>query len=76
MKKIKKTIVAVIVILSLLIIGPVNKSRAQFSASISIQTFYSELAPYGQWIDDPEFGYVWVPDVGTHCPAPASGGMA
>ena len=63
MKKISKIAVAAIVILSLLIIAPVNNTKAQFSASISFQTFYSELSPYGQWVDDPEYGYVWVPDV-------------
>lgn len=29
---------------------------------ISIQVFYDELAPYGDWIEDPEYGYVWVPN--------------
>ncbi len=64
MKKIAKTIVAAIVILSLLVVAPANKAKAQFSASISIQTFYSELSPYGQWVDDPEYGYIWIPDTG------------
>jgi len=66
MKKILKTTVAFVVILSLLIIAPANKAKAQFSASISIQSFYNDLAPYGQWVDDPEFGYVWIPDAGPH----------
>ena len=29
---------------------------------VSYQTFYDELSPYGQWIDYPGQGYVWVPD--------------
>ncbi|MBE0647182.1 MAG: hypothetical protein IH596_05290 [Bacteroidales bacterium] len=29
--------------------------------SISIQTFYNELAPYGEWIYTPEYGYAWKP---------------
>lgn len=29
--------------------------------SISIQTFYNELAPYGEWIYTPEYGYAWRP---------------
>ncbi len=29
---------------------------------VSYQTFYDELSPYGQWIDFPGRGYVWVPD--------------
>jgi len=64
MKKIAKTITVVMVILSVLIVAPINKAKAQFSASISMQTFYSELSPYGQWVDDPEYGYIWIPDAG------------
>jgi len=29
--------------------------------SISIQTFYDELAPYGEWIYTPDYGYAWRP---------------
>ena len=29
--------------------------------SISLQTFYDELAPYGEWIYTPEYGYAWLP---------------
>ncbi|MBL7746705.1 MAG: hypothetical protein JNM19_04715 [Chitinophagaceae bacterium] len=31
---------------------------------VSYQTFYDELSPHGQWIDYPDYGYVWVPDAG------------
>jgi hypothetical protein len=27
------------------------------------QTFYNGLAPYGNWITDPQYGYVWMPRV-------------
>ncbi|HKE13755.1 MAG TPA: DUF6600 domain-containing protein, partial [Kofleriaceae bacterium] len=27
----------------------------------SIDTFYDALAPYGQWVESPEYGQVWVP---------------
>src|ERR1043165_7220059 len=64
MKKIAKTTMAIIITLSLLVVAPLNKTNAQFSATISIQAFYNELRPYGQWVDDPEYGYVWIPDVG------------
>src|SRR5687768_2542773 len=30
----------------------------------SYQEFYDDLSPYGQWINDPQYGYVWVPDAG------------
>src|SRR5271154_1658872 len=32
---------------------------------ISYQTFYDDLSPYGQWIDYPNYGYVWQPSVGS-----------
>src|ERR1700694_2271192 len=31
---------------------------------VSYQTFYDDLSPYGQWIDYPGYGYVWMPNVG------------
>jgi len=31
------------------------------NVSISIQTFYDELAPYGEWIYTPDYGYAWHP---------------
>ena len=30
---------------------------------VSYQTFYDQLSPYGQWIQDPDYGYIWMPDV-------------
>ena len=30
---------------------------------ISYSDFYNYLAPYGQWIEDPRYGYVWSPNV-------------
>jgi hypothetical protein len=32
--------------------------------SASYQQFYDDLSPYGEWVDDPEYGYVWIPDAG------------
>ncbi len=37
------------------------KASAQ-NVYVSYQTFYDELSPYGQWIYDPEYGNVWVPN--------------
>ena len=31
---------------------------------VDFQLFYDQLSPYGQWVDYPEYGYVWIPDVG------------
>jgi len=30
---------------------------------VNNQVFYDQLSPYGQWIDNPDYGYVWIPDV-------------
>ncbi len=31
---------------------------------VNFQVFYDQLSPYGQWVDYPEYGYVWLPDAG------------
>src|SRR5215212_7218730 len=40
-----------------------NSASAQGGVTVSYQTFYDELSPYGQWIESPEYGYVWTPDM-------------
>lgn len=42
-----------------------DKTFAQQSG-ISYQVFYDQLSPYGQWMDNPAYGYVWVPDAGPY----------
>ncbi|MFZ4398927.1 MAG: DUF6600 domain-containing protein [Bacteroidales bacterium] len=39
-----------------------QKAEAQ-QLSVNFQVFYDELSPYGSWIENPEYGYVWIPDV-------------
>ena len=41
---------------------PPAKTSAQYDAYVSYNDFYENLAPYGQWIDDPQYGYVWSPN--------------
>jgi len=41
-------------------LGLSGAARAQ--DNIDIDTFYDELAPYGQWVWHPRFGYVWLPE--------------
>lgn len=48
--------------LFLLLAGTTQGAKAQYD-DVSLQTFYDELSPYGTWINDPEYGYVWRPDV-------------
>ncbi|MBC7417079.1 MAG: hypothetical protein H7325_02875 [Pedobacter sp.] len=40
-----------------------NQSNYSNDSNVSLQTFYDELSPYGTWIQDPQYGYVWRPDV-------------
>ncbi|MDP4264015.1 MAG: hypothetical protein Q8941_15915 [Bacteroidota bacterium] len=51
-----------------------NNASAQGNGDISYQTFYDELSPYGQWIDYPEYGYVWVPAEGPDFRPYSTGG--
>jgi len=53
--------------MSLVLAGALkNKAAAQPGAGVEVtyQDFYDDLSPYGQWIDYPDQGYVWVPNEG------------
>ncbi|NNM95436.1 MAG: hypothetical protein HKL88_08245 [Bacteroidia bacterium] len=49
-----------------LIIGSIasETAHAQGPYVTSLQTFYDELAPYGQWVNNPTYGYVFYPNAG------------
>lgn len=53
---------AVLLGLLLLFTGTTQQAMAQ-NEDVSLQSFYDELSPYGTWIQDPQYGYVWRPDV-------------
>jgi hypothetical protein len=53
----KKFVIILIVILGLMIS---QKGRSQTSVSIGFNTFYSTLSPYGRWVDNSEYGRVWI----------------
>ncbi len=63
MKKYISRIFSITMLGILLVTGTSNKAEAQ-DINVSYQTFYDNLSPYGQWIYDPEFGNVWVPNEG------------
>ncbi len=51
-----------ILFISLFGLGALNnttKAQVSFSASVSFNSFYNQLSPYGQWLDVPRFGRVW-----------------
>ena len=61
-----KSNIKVFVIIVVLIITSVifsGKTSAQ-QPYVSIQVFYDQLSPYGEWVDYPNYGYVWIPDAG------------
>ena len=39
-----------------------HKASAMHS-NFSFQLFYDQLSPYGTWVNNPDYGYVWLPDV-------------
>jgi hypothetical protein len=43
---------------------PAQQAQAQPGGEVSYQTFYDNLSPYGQWVSDPQYGNVFVPNVG------------
>lgn len=55
----------VLALMALVVSLPQKEVKAQPGVSVSFQMFYDELAPYGQWIDDPDYGYVWAPRAGN-----------
>ena len=63
MKSIIKVFVLTLSLSMCAVILPQQASAQQ--SNVSFQMFYDQLSPYGQWIDYPNYGYVWVPDVGA-----------
>jgi hypothetical protein len=59
----KKLLVGLRMMVLALVLGVVSTTatRAQ-DVTVSYQTFYDELSPYGQWIYDPDYGNVWIPN--------------
>ena len=53
-----------IVLLSLLFITANTQKLQAQDVTVSYQAFYDNLAPYGQWVSDPQYGNVWVPNEG------------
>ena len=53
---------------SLLVIH--EKASAQ---TINFQVFYDDLSPYGNWIESPDYGYVWRPRINGFTPYSTNG---
>ena len=61
--KAKNKMLALIIILIIAFIANSKRLSAQQN-HISFQVFYDQLSPYGQWVDNPDYGSVWIPDAG------------
>jgi hypothetical protein len=57
---------AIVIILLMVVTSLVfaKKISAQ-QPYVSFQVFYDQLSPYGEWVDYPSWGYVWIPDAGS-----------
>ncbi|MEB2776983.1 DUF6600 domain-containing protein [Algoriphagus sp. D3-2-R+10] len=49
-------------IVALIWISP-TEAQAENANGVSFQIFYDELMPYGDWVKDARYGYVWLPAV-------------
>ncbi|TCK80694.1 DUF6600 domain-containing protein [Albibacterium bauzanense] len=62
MKNISNKIILSLSFIFLFLATGLKQVQAQ-NDQVSFQLFYDELSPYGQWIDDSQYGYIWIPDV-------------
>jgi hypothetical protein len=53
---------------------PPPAAEAPAPEDVTYQAFYDQLSPYGQWIENPDYGYVWMPDAGPDFKPYASNG--
>lgn len=42
--------------------APQDQAPDNDNGPVTYQTFYDQLSPYGQWVNTPEYGNVWVPN--------------
>ena len=53
---------SILFLLNALLISAPERIAAQ---SVSFQVFYDYLSPYGNWVDYPDYGFVWIPAAET-----------
>ena len=61
-KNIKVLVLLIMVIITSLIF---TKPTSAQQNNVSFQVFYDQLSPYGEWVNYPNWGYVWIPDAGA-----------
>lgn len=62
MKKLSNKIILSLSFIFLFLATGLRQVQAQ-NYQVSFQLFYDELSPYGQWVNDSQYGYIWLPDV-------------
>ena len=61
-KNIKVFVLLIMVIITSVIF---TKPTSAQQNNVSFQVFYDQLSPYGEWVNYPNWGYVWIPDAGS-----------
>ena len=61
--RLKKGIKIIVILLILSSATSLTPQKASAQVNLSFQVFYDELSPYGTWVDNYNYGYVWVPRV-------------
>jgi hypothetical protein len=61
MKSLVKTVIFLLMMLNSSCLT--QKPLLAQGGNVSMQIFYDQLSPYGQWVNNQEYGYVWFPDV-------------
>ena len=61
-----RSIVKALVLIFFVTIGSVifTKQASAQQSDVSFQVFYDQLSPYGEWVNYPNYGFVWIPDAG------------
>lgn len=63
MKMLNAIRIALLGSIGLILLTVSLRVAAQPNSRMSFQIFYDQLAPYGEWVRDPQHGYIWIPDV-------------
>jgi hypothetical protein len=63
MKTLRKLRIAGLTLLLIAGFAIQERVQAQPGVSISFQTFYNDLSPYGRWTNSRQYGSIWTPNV-------------
>jgi len=69
----KIKVLAILLAFNIMSVLVTNKVAA-WQTDVSFQVFYDQLSPYGQWVNYPNYGYVWMPNAGSDFVPYSTGG--